>query len=991
MTGHETRTALSEEWFPITELGIESRRERAAVHALPPLSFLHVWWARRPLVASAALVIAGLMPAWSDDVERWLSAYFDELTQGDRANLLGVRPSVRPQRRHLAPSEEWYGDWLLHLVGIWGDPVAGRLAIDQSDSVGIRLKGDPFGYKQAYRNSVDRTHVEALQSLLIYSWGELPTLLDSTAGGGAIPFEATRYGIPVIANDLNGVAAAILEAGVKAPAVVGSGIEADLAKWGQTLVGRIEARLLPYFPQEPTESIVAYLWTRAVRDPRCGRLVPLMPDFWLCSQPGKEVAVELVVDGIAGTEALDFRLLTGANVDRARAQRGTITRGTAVSPYDNLVIDSDYIKAEAQAGRMQDVLYAVAVKDARNNRVFRVPRAEEVRAIESAAADLERVRATWVASDLLPSEEIPQGLKTAEPLRFGMTRWADMFNPRQLLVHGVFAEEFLRLIEEVRESMDSERADAVLLLLGLMQGKALNYNSKLASWIAPRQVIRSVFERHDLSFKWTFSEFEGATALYQWSLSQILKVYPQICALLERTASDPTTGAVLPRSVTVTRANAADLHAIEDGTVAHVCIDPPYYDNVMYAELADYFYVWEKRTIGMIRPQFFEAALSDKQNEAVANPSRFSGTARRKSELADVDYESKMTAIFSEARRVLRDDGVLSVMFTHKRAEAWDTLGAGLLQAGFTIQTSWPVNTEAEHSLHQKNVNSAASTIMLVCRKRLVDAGSARVFLDDIEADVRAAARDASVRFQDAGIDGVDLLLAAYGPALSVISKRWPVYSSSPDEAGRERLLRPEEALAIAREEVVRLRRNRLVGRAAQIDDLTDFTLLAWDVFGAREFPFDTARLLALAVGGLDVDDLARAKIIEKKAGSVRILEPRERVRRVGDEEPGVYVDASRFGSQIDAVHTVLHVAGVDGMYAAKAVMDRGGLTEDDAFLATIQGLVNAIPRAKHKGEWVNPEAGLLETLATAYLPGVMIPVAKETPEVAQASLFDSE
>ena len=224
-----------------------------------------------------------------------------------------------------------------------------------------------------------------------------------------------------------------------------------------------------------------------------------------------------------------------------------------------------------------------------------------------------------------------------------------------------------------------------------------------------------------------------------------------------------------------------------------------------------------------------------------------------------------MTAIFTEARRLLRDDGVLSVMFTHKRAEAWDTLGMGLLQAGFTIETSWPVNTEAETSLHQTNMNSAASTIMLVCRKREEREGSAHVYLDDIEPDIRQAARDAARRFQHDGIDGVDLLLSTYGPTLSVISENWPVYSTTPDEQGRDKLLRPEDALDLAREEVVELRRARLVGKAAKIDDVTDFVLMAWDIFGAREFPFDTARLLALAVGGLDVDDLARWKVVDEE------------------------------------------------------------------------------------------------------------------------------
>ena len=201
---------------------------------------------------------------------------------------------------------------------------------------------------------------------------------------------------------------------------------------------------------------------------------------------------------------------------------------------------------------------------------------------------------------------------------------------------------------------------------------------------------------------------------------------------------------------------------------------------------------------GAIWPDLMPGGLADVKNEAVANVARFADSGRKKKALAVADYEAKMQAIFAECNRVLRDDGVLTVMFTHKRAEAWDTLGMALMQAGFTIETSWPVNTESEQSLHQAKKNSAASTIMLVCRKRGRRRQESHPYFEDLEADVRSAARDAVERFSAAGISGVDLLLSTYGPALSVVSAQWPVYSSEADESGRSRLLRPEEALDAA-------------------------------------------------------------------------------------------------------------------------------------------------------------------------------------------------
>jgi putative DNA methylase len=961
---------LIEDWLPVAELGIESRRERGAASALPPLSFLHIWWARRPLVASAAVALAGVMPTWTEE----LAAAFPD------------SPEVR--------TETAYRAWLLRLVGILGDPVRGRRMIDAANAAGVKLQGNGYGYRQAFRNPVSRSDVDLLHAVLRRTWGELPTIADPTAGGGSIPWAASRLGLPVVANDLNGVAASVLKAGVEIPATRGLDLLPDIRKWGDTLVKRVEKRLKEFFPLNEGESVIAYIWANAVPCPRTGRLVPLLTDKWLRKAAGKEAAVRMVtsVEGIELREPR-FEVILGREVDKAEASTGTMARGKAVSPYDNLVIDGDYIKESAQSGDMSQLLYAVAVRKPSGERTFRAPNEADLQALQAANRTFDAVKDEWFDAGILPTEEFPEG-NDLRPKHYGLDRWVDFFTPRQALVHGTFGKEFARLVPEVREAL-GEAADQVLFELALMQGKALNYNSRLGSWHVSKQVMRSVFERHDFAFKWTFAEFEGATALYSWCLDQLTDAYGGIARLLDETGSaELGTNDRLERQVTVTQGSAASL-TLDDGSVTHICMDPPYYNNVMYAELADFFYVWEKRTLGRLVPDYFRDELTDKDNEAVANPARFAAMGRRKNELADLDYESKMTSIFAESRRVLADDGVLSVMFTHKRAEAWDTLGMGLLQAGFTIETSWPVNTEAETSLHQANMNSAASTIMLVCRKREDRETEHRTYLDDIEQDIRLAARDAATRFQHDGIDGVDLLLSTYGPTLSVISQNWPVYSSTPDVDGRDQLLRPEDALALAREEIVDLRRSRLVGKAAKVDGLTDFVLLAWDTFGAREFPFDTARLLALAVGGLDVDDLERAKIVSKSSGKVTLLTPKERLRRGADLGlPGVTPEASSFEYIIDAVDTALYIAEVDGQQAAKRFLDRHEYTSDARFISTLQGLANAIPRTKVKGAWVVPEAGLIDTLCTLYFDDVVLPEAEEMAALAdpnENTLFDVE
>lgn len=959
---------LIEDWLPVAELGIESRRERAAASALPPLSFLHVWWARRPLAACAGVILGSVMPAWTDRL-REVFAGVSELQ-----------------------SEQAYRHWFLRLCGVWGDPVAARARLNAANDAGTKLEDNGYGYKQAYKNSPDLKDLQLLHKLLNHTWGRTPEVLDPTAGGGSIPFEAIRYGLPAIANDLNQIAAVVLRAGVELPGRHGAGITEDLRKWGGVLIERLRSRLEPFFGLANShERVIAYVFARTVRCPRTGKRLPLSPNWWLSKEKGGS-AVRLVTERKGrDLSEVEFEIVSPVpkTID---PDRGTVAGGDAVSPWDGLVIDGDYIKDEAQAGRMGSQLYAVAVRVGKK-RAIRAPTETDISAIAAAEREVEKLLDGWLVGGVVPTEEIPRGNDT-RPHQYGMELWCKLFSPRQLLVHGAFVEEFQKLIPEVRASGDRERADAVLGLIGMIQGKALNWNAILSSWNVGAMGMRSVFDRHDFAFKWTYAEFDGARELYPWCLDQLLDAYGGIAELLvpgvQSMFPEPS-GVRVPGEAKVLRGTAGNLARIADASQTLVCIDPPYYDNVMYGELSDFFLAWEQHTVGRIWPDLMDGGLSDKENEAVANVARFADAGRRKRELATADYEAKMTAIFQECRRVLRDEGVLTVMFTHKRAEAWDTLGMGLMEAGFVIETSWPVNTEREHSLHQANVNAATSTIMLVCRKR-VARKTGNPYFEDIEGDVRAAAREAMLRFSEAGIAGVDLLLSTYGPALSVISSHWPVFSSEADPlTGRSRLLRPEEALEAARVEVVRIQRQRLLGRATQLDPITDFVLIAWDTFRAAEFPFDEARRLALATGGLDVDELARAKVLDKKSGTVALLPPGKRVRRRSESEaglPGVRPDATAFPVAVDAVHTVMYVAEVDGMAAAKALIERAGLAKDVRFLATLQGLVRAIPRTKTKGDWVRPEARVLDAVCTAWFPEIEMPKATAEPSV-QAGLFD--
>ncbi|MGW2147483.1 DUF1156 domain-containing protein [Nonomuraea bangladeshensis] len=950
---------LIEDWLPVAELGIESRREAAPIPGqFPKLKALHVWWARRPLVASAAVVLAGLLPAWNPQLSEVFPNY----------------PELSNQAA--------YKRWVLKLVGIWGDPIAARRRIAAATERGETLGAAAYGYRQAFKNLPGAGDMALLHEVLRHTWGgSLPLVADPTAGGGSIPFVSARFGLPTAANDLNAVAATLLKAGVEIPVRFGHELTPELKKYGYRWRTRVEERLSKFFFYEEGEKYLTYIWANAVRCPRTGGLVPLITDQWLDKTKGRETAVRIVVhdqDGNLLSEPT-FEIARGDEID-FDPSAGLMTGGTARSPYDDLAIDDAYIKEEARSGRFEQVLYAVYYRKTDRTKGYRAPSSEDAACLERASDYLAEHRPSWEVSGCLPSEEIAEISNYDRGHRmYGITKWAEMFTDRQLVVHAIFAEELQRLLTEAEEDLGEDKARALLTVLGMIQAKALNYNARQTTWDVGRQKTRSVFEKHNFTFRWTFAEFQGSQELPSFVLDQVLDAYDQLVTLVGHVSPDSLAESQVQTPVMVTQGTAANLSALASGSVSHLCMDPPYYDNVMYAELSDFFYVWEKATLGRLYPDFFAGTETDKENEAIANFARFAAFGRRKKQLADADYTAKMTAIFAECSRVLREDGVMTVMFTHKKAEAWDALGTAIIDAGFTIETSWPVNTESETSSHQKNKNAANSTIMLTCRKREQDESKGPIYLEDVEAEIRRAARDAVLRFQNHGIGGVDLLLSTYGPTLSVISRRWPVYSSTPDENGRDQLLRPEDALSLAREEIVDLRRARLIGQGAKSDMLTDFVLLSWDTFAAREFPYDTARLLALAVGGLDVDKLERAKILKKGSGTVKLLTPSERVRRGAERDlPGVRPDAESFANVIDAVDTALYIAEHDDWPAAKRFLDKHGYTSDAGFNAVLQGLVNVIPRTKVKGAWAVPEAGRLDMMCTLYFPDVTLPEATE-------------
>ena len=494
-----------------------------------------------------------------------------------------------------------------------------------------------------------------------------------------------------------------------------------------------------------------------------------------------------------------------------------------------------------------------------------------------------------------------------------------------------------------------------------------DYNNYCNTWETQTAVVKHIFQRHDFSFKATFAEMApcGASAGLAWAVDSVCEAYDSI-ARLPRAAT--------ARPVEASTGSATNLAHLDDGSVTAVVVDPPYADNVQYSELADFFYVWLKRTQGHRRPERFGTYLCEHTEEAVVNPARHRATDEALAPAkmrAHAFYQRLMTDAFKEARRVLRDDGVLTVMFTHKAQSAWGALFQSMIDAGFTISSTWPVRTESPASLHQANKNAAQSTVILTARKRPAGAGTA--YLDQaMRAEIRAAAQGAAAGMAGSSIDTIDQLVGSFGPAMQVFTRHAIVKTDT------GRVVDVGDALDIAAEAVSAWRVEQIARRGlAGVESEGRFALLCWDVMRAAEFRFNEARLLGHAVG-MAVDDLVVAGLIEKQGDKVRILPAASRRRAqalttaevaaamapavAGVQRRGaaraqvrkVHPGDPEFRTALDACQA-LAMAYVDALPAqggagaigtVRALVNRHRLTRDSAAVRLMEALVNAAPRA---------------------------------------------
>lgn len=978
---------LIEDWLPAAAIGVECIRERSTGQQ-PPDKRLHVWWARRPLAVSRAAVLASLLPADfpRDRFERLLGFW------GSSQDILNAQKMIDWAREGTARVENPHGLRAFR-AGLRDDDL--RAAHEAARSLwgahSPRPRHLPAGKVPTHPPPLARAGQGEGSPIIV---------IDPMSGGGSIPLESARLGFHTLANEYNPVACTVLEATIDFPFRFGEHLASASRKWGEELRKRFNVRMerfypKAYHPQYGSIPAYCYIFARTVPCPDTQHPTPLVPDWHLLKPKSglKTVAVP-VVDAEKGTWRVEIRQIGKQAGQLREPPPPTYNDGKGISLFsgrqENGIwqgrqIPADYIKAKALAGEMKSALYAVAVKG--KGLSFIPPSSDDLAALEAAEHELAILRPAWEKGNIIPTELIPEGDKTREPLAKGIRSWADLFAPRQLLAMGVLVEELRRLRPEILKAEGPEMGEAVVHMLAMCFDKFANWNSILSSWNPPAGTARSVFDRHDFSFKATFCEMAPCSAGsgLGWAIDSALESYEEICKLVNRGQGTLPQHASVPNveymsgkesrdgicscPIEITQGSATSMPQIADGSITAVVVDPPYADNVQYSELADFFYVWLKRMIGQRHPERFSTNLCENDQEAVVNTSRHreaAGKVKDAKTKAHVKYQQLMSEAFRECRRILRDDGVLTVMFTHKKQEAWEALFASLIEAGFTITATWPVKTEGSHSLHQAKKNAAQSTVILTARKRLAGAGIG-YFDATLKQEIRGMAAAAAQRLSAEGLNPVDQLVGSFGPAMEVYSRYDEVRTDTGQRVEVGRAI--DEAADAVSEYRIRLLADRgLEGVEAE----GRFVLLCWDVLQAAEFRFNEARLLGNAVG-MDVDQLVAAGLVTKTGDKIqmlsaaerrreRALEPEEVVetlfgpvtvqkRRTKKDALKVHPNDPRFRTALDGCHALalryLEAGGGSaGVGSAKALARQQNWSKESTVARLMEALVHAAPEA---------------------------------------------
>ncbi|MFC2043439.1 DUF1156 domain-containing protein [Chloroflexota bacterium] len=803
------RKKIIEVALPLEAISDASAAEKNIHTGLP--SNLHTWWSRKPLAACRAIIFASLVDDPSSNPN--LSPIEVEDERRRLFNL--IRKLVHPKSIH------------------------------------------------------DENILEAAYAEIQKSNDNLPPLYDPFAGGGSIPLESVRLGLETYATDLNPVSVIINKAmleiipkyATKIPINPSSqnkilnvvewtdaeGFKQDIEYYANWINEKAISHIGTLYPTGSSgEEIIAWIWIRTIKckNPACGAQMPLVKKFWVSTHDGNEAWVKPIVD--INSRIVQFDIVKGTG----SPPKGTITNTGAYCLVCNTPVTFNYIRDESRAGRMQHELMSIVI-DTPQGREYLPPHNEHIVIANSA-------NPSWT-----PETDLPEKALGFRVQAYGINKHRDLFTSRQLVALTTFADLVGQAYDQIINDSkgDKEYTDAIVTFLALAVDRLAQTNNTLVRWLIRKSGTSKgtpAFDRQVVSMVWEFSEgnvFGKSVGSWRAAIKNVLSAFRSIpCLTKSKAIASQFDATVKPDFLP---------------NPPIISTDPPYFDNIGYADLSDFYYIWLRKTLGKIYPEIFSTLLTPKQSELTAANHLYNGdqTEAEKhfmdniqksfeviASITNISYPVTIYYAFKETERFS-----ISELETSYSSTGWETMLEALINSGFFITGTWPIKTEQEARLRAIASNALASSVVFCCRPRSIDAQqtSRRDFIRELKQELPPALNE----LQSGYIAPVDFAQAAIGPGMTIFSR----YSKVLEPNGNAMTVRT--ALQLINHELDAY----LAEQEGYIDEDSRFAVAWYEQFGFKDGLFGQADVLARAKN-TSVDGLVNAGVLESGAGKVRLL-----------------------------------------------------------------------------------------------------------------------